>query len=86
MFSTPFGWKYFRLYIIYIWLSQQVKGAISAIRYTDFENSRQRDADMFDLLEYVFGFQVCACLYLFILFFDMYDCRYGFVDTFEFKC
>ncbi|XP_040989322.1 callose synthase 10 [Juglans microcarpa x Juglans regia] len=35
----------------------EVRGAISAIRYTDFENSRGRDADMFDLLEYVFGFQ-----------------------------
>ena len=49
-------------------LSVQVKGAISAIRYTeqfprlpaDFEISGQRDADLFDLLEYVFGFQVCA--------------------------
>ena len=48
-------------------LSVQVKGAISAIRYTeqfprlpaDFEISGQRDADLFDLLEYVFGFQVC---------------------------
>ncbi|KAK4479931.1 hypothetical protein RD792_012983 [Penstemon davidsonii] len=44
----------------------EVKGAISAIRYTeqfprltaDFEISGQRDLDMFDLLEYVFGFQV----------------------------
>ncbi|KAL3839046.1 hypothetical protein ACJIZ3_023637 [Penstemon smallii] len=43
----------------------EVKGAISAIRYTeqfprltaDFEISGQRDLDMFDLLEYVFGFQ-----------------------------
>ncbi|KAF3968702.1 hypothetical protein CMV_007439 [Castanea mollissima] len=43
----------------------EVKGAISAIRYTeqfprlpaDFEISGQRDADLFDLLEYVFGFQ-----------------------------
>ncbi|KAL5750690.1 hypothetical protein ACOSP7_025293 [Xanthoceras sorbifolium] len=43
----------------------EVRGAISAIRYTeqfprlpaDLEISRQRDADMFDLLEYVFGFQ-----------------------------
>ena len=50
----------------------QVKGAISAIRYTEhfpqlpdnFEISGQRDADMFDLLEYVFGFQVCTCFYL----------------------
>lgn len=45
----------------------QVRAAILAIRYTehfprlpaDFEISGQRDADMFDLLEYVFGFQVC---------------------------
>ncbi|KAL8526796.1 hypothetical protein ACS0TY_015857 [Phlomoides rotata] len=43
----------------------EVRGAISAIRYTehfprlpaDFESSGQRDFDMFDLLEYVFGFQ-----------------------------
>ncbi|XP_010545981.1 PREDICTED: callose synthase 10 isoform X2 [Tarenaya hassleriana] len=43
----------------------EVRGAIHAIRYTenfprlpdDFEISGQRDADMFDLLEYVFGFQ-----------------------------
>ncbi|XP_075662216.1 callose synthase 10 [Castanea sativa] len=43
----------------------EVKGAISAIRYTeqfprlpaDFEISGQRDVDLFDLLEYVFGFQ-----------------------------
>ncbi|KAK9995555.1 hypothetical protein SO802_020241 [Lithocarpus litseifolius] len=43
----------------------EVKGAISAITYTeqfprlpaDFEISGQRDADLFDLLEYVFGFQ-----------------------------
>lgn len=44
----------------------QVQGAISAIKYTEqfpqlpavFDNSGQRDMDMFDLLEYVFGFQV----------------------------
>ncbi|XP_027169139.1 callose synthase 10 [Coffea eugenioides] len=43
----------------------EVRGAISAIKYTeqfpqlpdDFEISGQRDPDMFDLLEYVFGFQ-----------------------------
>ncbi|KAE9608552.1 hypothetical protein Lal_00020821 [Lupinus albus] len=43
----------------------EVKGAMSAIRYTEqfprlpagFEVSGQRDADMFDLLESVFGFQ-----------------------------
>ncbi|KAK6250205.1 hypothetical protein QUC31_007692 [Theobroma cacao] len=43
----------------------EVRGAISAIRYTEhfprlpsnFEISVQRDPDMFDLLEYVFGFQ-----------------------------
>ncbi|CAA0830180.1 Callose synthase 10 [Striga hermonthica] len=43
----------------------EVRGAISAIRYTeqfprfpaDFEISGQRSLDMFDLLEYVFGFQ-----------------------------
>lgn len=43
----------------------EVRGATSAIRYSeqfprlpdDFEISGQRDADMFDLLEYVFGFQ-----------------------------
>ncbi|KAK7281994.1 hypothetical protein RIF29_10435 [Crotalaria pallida] len=43
----------------------EVKGAISAIRYTEqfprlpagFKVSGQRDADMFDLLESVFGFQ-----------------------------
>ncbi|KAK6123689.1 hypothetical protein DH2020_042571 [Rehmannia glutinosa] len=43
----------------------EVRGAISAIRFTeqfprlpaDFEVSGQRDLDMFDLLEYVFGFQ-----------------------------
>ncbi|GKV00613.1 hypothetical protein SLEP1_g13279 [Rubroshorea leprosula] len=43
----------------------EVRGAMSAIRYAehfprlpaDFEVSGQRDADMFDLLEYVFGFQ-----------------------------
>ncbi|XP_011072986.1 callose synthase 10 [Sesamum indicum] len=43
----------------------EVRGAISAIRYNeqfprlpaDFEISGQRDLDMFDLLEYVFGFQ-----------------------------
>ncbi|KAH7528293.1 hypothetical protein FEM48_Zijuj05G0057200 [Ziziphus jujuba var. spinosa] len=43
----------------------EVRGAISAIRCTehfpglpaDFEVTGQRDADMFDLLEYVFGFQ-----------------------------
>lgn len=45
----------------------QVRGAISAIRYTEqfprlppgFKVSGKRDADMFDLLEFVFGFQVC---------------------------
>lgn len=44
----------------------QIRGSISAIKYTeqfprlpaDFEISGQRDMDMFDLLEYVFGFQV----------------------------
>ncbi|KAJ8764148.1 hypothetical protein K2173_005060 [Erythroxylum novogranatense] len=44
----------------------EVRGAISSIRYTehfpilpaDFEISGERDADMFDLLEYVFGFQM----------------------------
>jgi callose synthase len=43
----------------------EVRGAVQAIRYTehfprlpvDFEISGQRDADMFDLLEYIFGFQ-----------------------------
>ncbi|XP_021638598.2 callose synthase 10 isoform X2 [Hevea brasiliensis] len=43
----------------------EVRGAISAIKYTehfprlpaDFMISGERDADMFDLLEYVFGFQ-----------------------------
>ncbi|XP_054805472.1 callose synthase 10 isoform X2 [Prosopis cineraria] len=43
----------------------EVKGAIAAIRYTEqfprlpagFNISGQRDADMFDLLEFVFGFQ-----------------------------
>ncbi|XP_010516914.1 PREDICTED: callose synthase 10 [Camelina sativa] len=43
----------------------EVRGAVQAIRYTehfprlpdDFEISGQRGADMFDLLEYVFGFQ-----------------------------
>ncbi|CAN1777271.1 Callose synthase 10 [Linum perenne] len=43
----------------------EIRGAISAIRYTehfprlpaDLEISGERDADMFDLLEYVFGFQ-----------------------------
>ncbi|XP_027351814.1 callose synthase 10 isoform X1 [Abrus precatorius] len=43
----------------------EVKAAISAIRYTEqfprlppgFKVSGQRDADMFDLLEFVFGFQ-----------------------------
>lgn len=52
-----------------MWCSFQVRGAISAIRYTEhfprlpssFEISGQRDADMFDLLEYVFGFQVLCC-------------------------
>jgi hypothetical protein len=66
-------------------LSVQVKGAIAAIRYTEqfprlpavFEISGQRDADLFDLLEYVFGFQVCAYLDFTIMFFDMYDSRHG---------
>ncbi|GAB2240870.1 hypothetical protein Droror1_Dr00021388 [Drosera rotundifolia] len=43
----------------------EIRGAISAIRYTenfptlpaDYEISGRRDADMFDILEYVFGFQ-----------------------------
>lgn len=43
----------------------EVQGAISAVKYTeqfpqlpaDFEIPGQRDMDMFDLLEYVFGFQ-----------------------------
>ncbi|EOA26452.1 hypothetical protein CARUB_v10022498mg [Capsella rubella] len=43
----------------------EVRGAVQAIRYTehfprlphDFEISGQREADMFDLLEYIFGFQ-----------------------------
>ncbi|KAL1209899.1 Callose synthase 10 [Cardamine amara subsp. amara] len=43
----------------------EVRGAVQAIRYTEhfptlpdnFEISGQRDADMFDLLEYMFGFQ-----------------------------
>lgn len=47
---------------------------IAAIRYTEqfpklppgFTISGQRDADMFDLLEFVFGFQVCcSCNVLF---------------------
>ncbi|KAB2609212.1 callose synthase 10-like [Pyrus ussuriensis x Pyrus communis] len=46
-------------------ITEEVRGAISAFRYTNqfprlpanFEISRQRDADMFDLLECVFGFQ-----------------------------
>jgi hypothetical protein len=32
--------------------------------------------DVLDLLEYVFGFQVCA-YYFSILVFNMYDCDYG---------
>ncbi|GER25525.1 3 glucan synthase [Striga asiatica] len=48
----------------------EVRGAISAIRYTeqfprlpaDFEISGQRSLDMFDLLEYVFGFQKLSSL------------------------
>lgn len=48
-----------------------MRGAISALRYTEqfprlpaaFEISGQRDADMFDLLECVFGFQVCVSLH-----------------------
>ncbi|KAJ4839988.1 Callose synthase 10 [Turnera subulata] len=48
-----------------IGLFPEVRGAVSAIRYTEhfprlppeFEISGERDADMFDLLEYVFGFQ-----------------------------
>lgn len=48
-----------------IGLFPEVRGAISAIRYTEhfprlpssFSISGQRDPDMFDLLEYVFGFQ-----------------------------
>ncbi|XP_038685506.1 callose synthase 10 isoform X2 [Tripterygium wilfordii] len=43
----------------------EVRGAVAAIKYTEhfprlpaeFDISGQRDADMFDLLEYVFGFQ-----------------------------
>ncbi|XP_047316862.1 callose synthase 10 [Impatiens glandulifera] len=43
----------------------EIKGAISALKYTelfprlpaDFQHSGERDVDMFDLLEYVFGFQ-----------------------------
>lgn len=45
----------------------QVRGAISTTRFiehfprlpADFEVSGEQNADMFDLLEYVFGFQVC---------------------------
>ncbi|XP_057970390.1 callose synthase 10 [Malania oleifera] len=48
-----------------IGLFPEVRGATSAIRYTehfpklpvDFQISGMRDADMFDLLEYAFGFQ-----------------------------
>lgn len=59
-------------------LIMQVKGAVSAIRYTDqfprlprdVEISGRRELDMFDLLEYVFGFQVCVCIiYLYVLVF-----------------
>lgn len=61
----------FFLFLVVSGQCVQVKGAISAIRYTEhfpqlpdhFEISGERDADMFDLLEYVFGFQVCARLY-----------------------
>lgn len=50
----------------------QVRATISAIRYTEhfprlpseFQISGQRSADMFDLLEYAFGFQVCIRIYL----------------------
>ncbi|CAN8242245.1 unnamed protein product [Cochlearia groenlandica] len=46
-------------------IREEVRGAIHAMRYTehfprlpdDFEISGQRDAVMFDLLEYIFGFQ-----------------------------
>lgn len=52
----------------------QVRGAISAIKYTehfprlpaDFEISGDRDADLFDLLEHVFGFQVCIDAFVII--------------------
>lgn len=45
----------------------QVKAAIAAIGYNanfpripnDFKTPELRNPDMFDLLEYVFGFQVC---------------------------
>ncbi|KAE8705195.1 hypothetical protein F3Y22_tig00110429pilonHSYRG00130 [Hibiscus syriacus] len=55
-----------------IGLFPEVRGAISAIRYTEhfprlpsnFSISGQRDPDMFDLLEYVFGFQ---CLNLTVM-------------------
>lgn len=48
----------------------EVRGAISALRYTehfprlpaDFERPALRDVDMFDLLEFVFGFQVSYTL------------------------
>lgn len=57
-----------------VWALCQIKGAVSAIRYTDqfpklpdaFEISGQRDADMFDLLEYVFGFQV-SVIFIYVL-------------------
>lgn len=59
--------QFFFLYPLLCYM--QVKGAISAIRYTnqfprlpkDVQNSGRRELDMFDLLEFVFGFQVGVC-------------------------
>lgn len=67
----------------------QVRGAISAIRYTeqfprlpaDFVVPGKRAMDMFDLLEYVFGFQVWFS-YIYssspLLTLSVYRCLYSF--------
>lgn len=52
--------------VSYVYFDSQVRAAISALRYheqyprlpADFEVPAQRNLDMFDLLEFVFGFQV----------------------------
>ncbi|XP_047174428.1 callose synthase 10-like [Vigna umbellata] len=61
----------------------EVKAAISAIRYTDqlprlpagFKVSGQRDADLFDLLEFVFGFQVCNDWWEFLILYIIAVCH-----------
>lgn len=57
----------------------EVQGAVAALKYSpclpklpaEFPIPATRNADMFDFLHYIFGFQVCLFLESFLLYWEM---------------